>query len=98
INGNQGEVSLNLLSKDLDEGLRILRDVLFSPRFQPDKLALRKQQLLQEMQQRNDSTTAIESRESGFLAYGEKFWANRYATAASINGIEPADLVAFHDR
>ena len=38
----QGSVSLNLLSKDLDEGLGILREVLTAPRFQEDKIALRK--------------------------------------------------------
>src|ERR1039457_7091526 len=51
---SQGSVSLNLLSKDLDEGLGILREVLTVPRFQDDKITLRKQQLLQEMKQRND--------------------------------------------
>ncbi len=32
---DRGAVSLNLLSKDLDEGLAILREVLTEPRFQP---------------------------------------------------------------
>src|SRR5450759_1751044 len=40
----QGSVSLNLLAKDLDEGLAILREALSAPRFQDDKIALRKQQ------------------------------------------------------
>ncbi|HEY9510003.1 MAG TPA: insulinase family protein, partial [Verrucomicrobiae bacterium] len=53
IGGSQGVVSLNLLSKDLDEGLGILREVLMEPRFQDDKIALRKQQSLQAMKQRN---------------------------------------------
>ena len=35
----QGSVGLNLLSKDLDEGLAILRDLLTAPRFQDDKIA-----------------------------------------------------------
>jgi len=96
VNGTQGSVSLNLLSKDLDEGLGILREVLSAPRFQEDKIALRKQQVLQEMQQRNDESSGIEGREAGFLAYGEKFWDNRYATEASVKSITPADLAAFH--
>src|SRR2546426_2166125 len=45
----QGRCSLNLLSKDLDEGLAILREVLVAPRFQDYKIALRKQQMLQAM-------------------------------------------------
>ncbi|MGH8526476.1 MAG: insulinase family protein, partial [Gammaproteobacteria bacterium] len=79
----QGSVSLNLLSKDIDEGLRILRAVLTEPRFQESRFALRKNQLLQAMRQRNDDSSDIEGREREFLAYGEKFWANRYTTEAS---------------
>ena len=93
---NVGNISLNLLSKDLDEGLVILRDVLTSPHFQDDKITLRKQQLLQEMKQRNDDSAAIEGREKGFLAFGENFWANHYSTAASIESITRGDLEAFH--
>jgi zinc protease len=92
----QGSVSLNLLSKDLDEGLRILRAVLTQPRFQEDRIALRKKQVLQAMRQRNDDSAEIEGREREFLAYGEKFWANHYTTETSINGITPEDLRSFH--
>jgi len=95
---NQGSVSLNLLSKDLEEGLAILREVLTAPRFQDDKITLRKQQLLQAMRQRNDDSSAIDSREHGFLAFGEKFWANRYSTATSIDGIARGDIEKFHQR
>lgn len=94
----QGSVSLNLLSKDLDEGLAILREVLTVPRFQDDKVALRKQQMLQAMQQRNDDSSDIEGREAGFLGYGENFWANRYSTAASVNALTRADLEQFHQK
>jgi predicted Zn-dependent peptidase len=94
--GSQGSVSLNLLSKDLDEGLGILREVLTAPRFQDDKITLRKQQVLQAMQQRNDDTTSIESREAGFLAYGEKFWINHLATADSVNSLTRSDVESFH--
>jgi zinc protease len=98
ISGTQGSVSLNLLSKDLDEGLGILREVLNAPRFQDDKITLRKQQLLQNMKQRNDDTSSIEGREAGFLAYGENFWDNRYSTEASINSISREDIEGFHKK
>ncbi len=96
ISANQGSVSLNLLAKDLDEGLAILREVLTAPRFQDDKIALRKQQMLQAMKQRNDDSAAIEEREQGFLAFGEKFWANDHSTAASVEAITRGDLEKFH--
>jgi zinc protease len=98
VGDTQGSVSLNLLSKDLDEGLGILREVLTAPRFQDDKIALRKQQLLQGMKQRNDDSAAIEGRELGFLAYGENFWANHYDTAASIESVTREDIEAFHKK
>jgi zinc protease len=92
----QGSVSLNLLSKDLEEGLGILREVLTAPRFQDDKIALRKQQMLQAMKERNDDSRAIEGREAEFLAYGDNFWANRYSTAASVESLTRTDLEDFH--
>jgi len=94
----QGSVGLNLLSKDLEEGLGILREVLTTPRFQDDKLALRKQQLIQFMKMRNDDSSSIEGREAAFLEYGENFWANRQATLATVESITRDDLVAFHQK
>src|SRR5262249_42122333 len=96
VNETQGSVSLNLLSKDLDEGMGILREVLVAPRFQENRIALRKQQMLQAMQERNDDSSSIESREHGFLALGEQFWANRYSTAASLGAITRTDIEEFH--
>ena len=98
ISDTQGSVGLNLLSKDLDEGLDILREVMFAPRFQADKIALRKEQLLQEMKQRNDDSASIEGREKMFLAFGENFWMNHYPTAASLEAITSDDIAAFHHR
>jgi zinc protease len=98
IGDTHGTVSLNLLAKDLPEGLQILREVLSTPRFEEDKLVLRKQQMLQEMQQRNDEAAAIEAREVRFLAYGEDFWANRYPTASSVDSLQRSDLQSFHKR
>ena len=95
ISGAQGSVSLNLLSKDLDEGLAILREVLTTPRFQQDRIDLQKQQMLQGMKQRNDDSAHIEGQEVGFLAYGENFWDNRQQTAASVAAITRDDLLAF---
>ena len=95
---SQGTVSLNLLSKDLDAGLAILREVLTQPGFQTNKIQLHKDQSLQAMKQRNDDSADIEAREQGFLAYGAEFWANRYPTAASLDAITRDDLQAFHRR
>ena len=94
----QGTVSLNLLSKDLDEGLKVLREVLAEPTFQEDKITLRKQQILQSLKQRNDDSADIEVRERRFLTYGENFWVNRHPTAVSVESLTRADLQAFHKK
>jgi len=98
VGDTEGSVSLNLLSKDLEEGLSILREVLTAPRFQDDRISLRKQQLLQGMKQRNDDSSAIEGREAGFLAYGDTFWQNRYSTAGSLESITRADIEEFQKK
>jgi len=98
VGDTQGSVSLNLLSKDLEEGLAILREVLTAPRFQENKFALRRQQLLQGMKRRNDDSADIESREREFLAFGESFWACRNNTEASVNSLTREELQAFHQK
>jgi predicted Zn-dependent peptidase len=98
ISDTDGRLRLNLLSKDLDEGLAIIRECLSAPRFQEDKFTLRKQQLLQSLKKRNDESGDIEQRELEFLAYGEKFWKNRQATEASLNSVTLEDVRAFHQR
>ncbi len=98
VGDDSGSVSLNLLSKDLPEGLSILREVLTTPRFQADKLDLYRQQSLQAMKQRNDDSRSIDAREREMLAYGTNFWACRQTTQASIEAITGEDLRAFHRR
>jgi predicted Zn-dependent peptidase len=98
ISDTQGSIALNLLSKDLEEGLTMLRECLTAPRFQEDRFALRKQQLLQDLKRRNDDSSDIEARERDFLSYGEKFWRNRYATEASLNSVTLDDVRTFHQK
>jgi zinc protease len=98
IGETQGSITLNLLSKDLPEGLDILREVLTAPRFQENRLELRRQQMLQEMKQRNDDSSSIEDRESGFLAFGDKFWVNHYPTASSVMSLAREDIEGFHKK
>ncbi len=91
-----GSVGINLLSKDTDEGLSLLRQILTQPRFEEDRIQLVKSQMLQSMKQRNDDSRSIEARERGFLTRGEDFFTNEHTTEASINAITREDMVAFH--
>ena len=96
IGDTSGSVGVNLLSKDLDEGLAILREVLTVPRFQRDRFDLYKTQQIQSMKQRNDDSRNIERRELVRLAYGDHFFRSQSATKASIDSITESDLRDFH--
>lgn len=96
IGDTTGNVNLNLLSKDLDEGLKILREVLTQPSFEEAKIILRKDQIIQSMKQRNDNPAGIERRERYRLAYGEDFFRSRQSTKDSIVSITQEDLKKFH--
>jgi len=94
----RGTVTLNLLSKDLDEGIAILREVLTEPRYAEERIKLRKEQRLSEMRQRNDDSAAIEAREQDFLVFGDAFYVTRLDTKASLDSLTRGDLVAFQKR
>jgi zinc protease len=98
ITGSESRVTLNLLTKDLDEGLALLTACLKGAAFQADRLQLRRDQQLQNMKQRNDATADLEEREWGFLMRGADHWSNRYPTEASINSLTRDDLVALQRR
>jgi len=96
IGPTSGSATLNCLSDNLDEALRIFVEMLREPRFQEDRLALAKEQALQEMKKRNDDSGDIEDREWGVLLYGEDHLTNRFTTEVSVKGIAREDLVSFH--
>ena len=96
IGPTSGSASLNCLSDNLDEALAIFVEMLRAPRFQEDRLALAKEQALQEMKKRNDDSADIEAREWGVLLYGDGFFTNRFTTEASVKGLAREDLVSFH--
>ncbi|HUS11467.1 MAG TPA: pitrilysin family protein [Pyrinomonadaceae bacterium] len=94
----QGNAGINLLTKDIDQGLALYFDMLKNPRFQEDRIKLAKSQLLQNMERRNDSTDAIEDREWARLMYGVNHFSAKLATKASIESITREDLIAFHQK
>jgi zinc protease len=98
IGTSSGMASLNCLADNLDESLRIFVEMLREPRFQQDRLALAKQQALQEMSKRNDDSADIEAREWGVLVYGKDQFTNRFTTAASVDSITRDDMLAFQRR
>lgn len=98
IGGTFGNVTLNLLSKDVDRGIELLMDVILRPRFEQSRLDKAKEDLLAGMKRRNDSTRAIESREWSRLIYGDNYWLNRLPTQSSVDSISREDLISFHKK
>jgi predicted Zn-dependent peptidase len=96
IGGTAGAAGLNCLSDNLDQALAVFVEVLRYPRFQEDRLALAKEQALQEMKKRNDDSADIERYEWSALLTGEKHYTNHWATEASVRAITREDMVAFH--
>ena len=90
-----GSVSLNVLSKDLEAAMALMMDVLTKPRFQEDRFAKAKDDLLQNMKTRNDNTASIEGREWSRLIYGDDYFMNRLATQRSVEGITPSNAKDF---
>jgi zinc protease len=98
VGATSGSASLSCLADNLDEALSVFVEMLREPRFQEDRLALAKEQSLQEMKKRNDDPEDIEAREWNVLLYGPSHFTNRFTTEASVKGITREDLVAFHGR
>lgn len=90
--------SLNTLTHNFDDAFKLLIDILRTPAFQQDRLALLKEEILEGMKQRNDDANAILSREWGALLYGRDHFKGRHATQASIDGISVADLREAHGK
>jgi predicted Zn-dependent peptidase len=98
IGDTAGSATLNCLADNLDESLAVFVEMLRFPRFQEDRLALAKEQTLQEMKKRNDDTADIERYEWSALLSGEKHYTNRWTTEASVRSITREDMASFHRR
>lgn len=91
-------VSLNVLSTALDDGLDLLFEMLRTPRFDDERLAIEKGKALEAMKQRNDDAGDIQAREWAWLMYGREHFTSRRSTAAQLAAITRDDLVDFHRR
>jgi len=93
-----GSLSLEVLAKDLEEGLAAFMDVLTRPAFAQSSLDLARQDLSQDMAKRNDSPNSISGYQFGFLLRGETHFTSVQTTQASLARITREDLRAFHAR
>ncbi len=93
-----GSAMLDVLKKDLQQGLRIFADILRAPRFDPTRLELAKLQAIEAIRRRHDRPQSIAGREFPKLIYGPRHPFARETSVESVSRITRQDLRAFHER
>ena len=89
---------MNCLKANLDESMRLFVDVLRNPGFDPERLAVQKGKVLEDLKQRNDSADSILEREWSTLLYGADHVEARQPTGASIEAVTPERMREMHKR
>lgn len=91
-------LSWDSLKGDSDQVFALAMDLLFHPKWSPEKLQLAQQQEATSIVRRNDDEDGIAERESNKLVYGADSPYTRQPEIATIGAVNLADLQAWHDR
>ena len=98
IGKNSGTASMSSLKEDFPEVLKVFGDIVRHPAFDPEKLAIAKNQVMANIARQNDNPDGIVSREFTKLIYGKDSpyaWTSTYTT---IQSITRADLLGWHQK
>lgn len=95
---SSGSVNFSALSEDLEAVFGWFTEVLRSPAFAPEKIALAKTQLRGGIARRNDDPDDIASREFNKLLYGANSPYARTIEYASLDRVDRAAVVDFYQR
>lgn len=98
VSDTEGSVSVSTLSEDIEEGLRIMADLLRNPGFPEDKIDLAKRKEYTYISSRNDELFSIMGRELPKLIFGPGHPYARHTEYATIEAITRDDLRRFHSR
>lgn len=96
--GTRAGASLDCGRWVLGEALDLFFAMLRRPRFDPGRLELAKDNLLENMQHRNDDPLAVAEREWRWLLYGGEHFSVRQLAPGPLAAIGREDLEAFHRR
>jgi zinc protease len=89
---------MSSLKEDFPEVLKVFGDIVRHPDFDPEKLAIAKNQVMANIARQNDNPDGIVSREFTKLIYGKDSpyaWTSTYTT---IQSITRADLLGWHQK
>jgi predicted Zn-dependent peptidase len=92
----EGTASLWTMSKDLDETLGLLAEILRQPRFADEKIDLRKKSMAERVRRQNDEPDEIIEREFTKLVYASSPAWGRTPTLKSIESLTRNDAAAFY--
>jgi zinc protease len=93
-----GNASLQVLSGDLEEGLRLMFDMLMKPAFEDRRLAVAKHSVLESLRRQDDDPESLANYRFKQMVYGkESPWARR-PDRKSLSRISREDIRAFHEK
>ena len=97
IGSDSGSASLSVMTKDIDEVLKIFADVLMHPVFDQGKIDITKNQAIEAIRRENDNPAHVARREFRRLLYRDHPY-GRKATIESVSSITREDMIAFHKK
>ncbi|MGB0909769.1 MAG: M16 family metallopeptidase [Nitrospirales bacterium] len=92
-----GMASMSSLKEDFPDVFHVYADVLRRPSFDPEKLAIAKNQAMASISRQNDNPDSIVGREFKKLVYGQQSPYARTPTYATVQAIARKDLIAWHE-
>ncbi len=95
---DRSTATLNTLRTNLKESFDLFLDMLRHPRFQENRLALYKDEILEGLKQRNDRGEEILDREWAQLLYGPDHFEGRQVTSTSLARIGAGEMQSLHGR
>ncbi|MDP6460154.1 MAG: pitrilysin family protein, partial [Gemmatimonadota bacterium] len=96
IGDEMGNVTLNVLSENLDDALAIFADLMLHPRFDDTKMSVEKGLIKEDIRRENDNPIQVAFREYDKLIWGEDHPRARTPTGESVDALTVEDLQAFH--
>ncbi len=93
---NASSTTLNCLASNFDEAFGLFMDMVRNPGFQEDKVRVYKDELLENMKQRNDNVQTIQLQTRDRILWGDDHYEARIPTQASIEAIDTDDLREYH--
>lgn len=97
IGEESGQAGLSVLTKDLETGLKIFYEVLRFPEFDPGKLTISKNKMIESIRRQNDDPKDLAGRELTQRIYPDSPY-GRYPTIESVQSLTRQDCIEFHKR